>query len=342
MGKRCGTPNRFDLLRFRERWCDLPGAIALPPLVDTRHMNMAYSTSPSPSYSTSPSLSPSPQDAGLPVLPPARHVAHREHGGGGASGFASAYYTVGEKGRPALVLCHGLAANGLQFVADAHWFAERGFHVIVPDLRGHGRSTYPASLTDADFTLTRLAADLVDILDAEGIRTTHWVGNSLGGIMGLVLMRDHPGRLDHFVSFGTAFRLKTPVWGIRAFKAIYRLVGVRNLARLAGRMISPNPHTRAVVRAMALDMNIEVITHLLKALGNYDLRQAARNSGSPMLMIRGERDSSINRALKNDLPAMEKLDNFHSVLLEDAGHCANLDQPDEVRRIISEFLASRS
>ena len=274
----------------------------------------------------------------LPELPPARHVAH----GGESEGFVSAFFTLGNSSDIPLVLCHGLAANAMQFVRDAHWFARQGYFVIVPDLRGHGRSRFPDQLSDADFSLDRLATDLVVILDNEGIEKTHWVGNSLGGIMGLCLMRDHRDRLDRFVSFGTSYRLNVPGWAVSTAQRVYKLLGTRRLAGMAGRMVSPNPKTRAIARAMGLQTNIEVILHLLRSLSRYDLRQAAFEFDGPMLMIQGERDSSINKALKKDLPAMDALINFERVRLADAGHCANLDQPEQMRRIIGDFLVSSS
>ena len=98
-------------------------------------------------------------------------------------GIAIAYGEYGSPTGEAVVLCHGLCASGRQFEADARFFAGLGYRVLVPDLRAHGRSGKPDGLAAADFTIPRLAADMVAMLDDAGVATVNWVGNSLGGIV---------------------------------------------------------------------------------------------------------------------------------------------------------------
>ena len=88
-----------------------------------------------------------------------------------------------------VVLCHGLAAAGAQLSADAEYFAGRGYRVLVPDLRGHGRSGKPAAMRVEDFSIARMAADMVAMLDQAGVGPVHWVGNSLGGWVAFELER---------------------------------------------------------------------------------------------------------------------------------------------------------
>ncbi len=55
-------------------------------------------------------------------------------------GVRIAYDDLGPRAGVPVVLCHGLAAAGVQLAADAGYFAALGLRVLVPDLRGHGRS----------------------------------------------------------------------------------------------------------------------------------------------------------------------------------------------------------
>src|SRR3954471_8638500 len=90
-------------------------------------------------------------------------------------GIEIAYGDFGPAKAQAIVLCHGLCASGRQFGADAEYFSGLGYRVLVPDLRGHGRSGKPAGFAAADFTIPRLAADMVAMLDDAAVTDVHWV-----------------------------------------------------------------------------------------------------------------------------------------------------------------------
>ncbi len=266
----------------------------------------------------------------LPKLPPAKFIR--------IGAFTSAYFVLGpQDGRP-LLLCHGLAASSLQFVQDAHFYAEQGYRVIVPDLRGHGRSTCPDQRQDDDFSIKNLATDLIAILNREGVEAIDWVGNSLGGIVALYLMGSDRARLKKFVSFGTSYAISVPPFGVNAFRMMYKILGAKNLASMAAPLTCKRADAKAIIYAMAYHMDVDAVSRIAKHLGSYDLAHEALGFDGPMLMIQGQRDRAVNSALKPHLPAMDKLPNFTRLSLSEAGHCANLDQPEKMRELILGFL----
>ena len=140
-------------------------------------------------------------------------------------GISIAYGDYGPTHGPAVVLCHGLAASGRQFRSDADYFARRGYRVLVPDLRGHGASGAPPALVPEAFTLGRLAADMLAVLDHAGAATVDWVGNSHGGIVALELLARAGERLRSLTTFGTSYRLALPSFVAQIFPLIYGLFG---------------------------------------------------------------------------------------------------------------------
>ncbi len=252
--------------------------------------------------------------------------------------YRIAYSRFGDPSHTPLVICHGLGAEGAQFRADAEWFAARGFFVLVPDLRGHGRSVSPASRSDADFTLAELAGDLIAMLDAEKIATTHWVGNSLGGILGLELVETAPERVLSLVTFGTAQNLEVPAYLPILSEWVQILAGRRLTALVTARMTSSVPAARRLIRSILERIDRDAVMRVARNLRNYDLRQPARLFGKPMLMLRGSQDRNINAVLGPSLANMKDRDNFRLVDIEGAGHCANLDRPEAVRAEILAFL----
>lgn len=255
-----------------------------------------------------------------------------------AGDYDIAYFVSGpEDGRP-LLLCHGLAASGLQFVADAEFFGDKGFKVIVPDLRGHGNSTGPKRRADEDFAITRMAADLIAVLDAEEITETDWVGNSLGGILGLSLMDTDSQRLKSFICFGTAFALKVPETWVSAIRLIHDAIGGEMMAKAGAPMTTWQPEAQAVILQMLQTMDIDAVVRVARAVHDYDMIANALAYGGQMLMLKGENDRPVNFALRSTLSAMKDKANFRLLDVDGAGHVANLDQPEKVRTAILDFI----
>lgn len=77
---------------------------------------------------------------------------------------------------PPLVLLHGIGVDGRDWLPVVAALAAH-FHLYIPDLRGHGQSLTPPS----GYQLNDYADDLLALLDALGVATTHALGHSLGG-----------------------------------------------------------------------------------------------------------------------------------------------------------------
>ena len=103
------------------------------------------------------------------------------------------YYEVRGEGEP-LLLLHGGMGIGNDW---KHVFATdpEGYRVIVPDLRGHGRSTNPAHT----FTFRQCASDLLALLDHLGIARTKAIGMSMGAKALLHVATMQPDRVPAMV-----------------------------------------------------------------------------------------------------------------------------------------------
>lgn len=252
-------------------------------------------------------------------------------------GIEIAYGDFGPADGQAVVLCHGLCASGRQFAADAEYFSAQGFRVLVPDLRGHGRSGKPVGLAAEDFTIPRLASDMIAMLDDAEVEDVHWVGNSLGGIVALSMVELAASRFRSLATFGTSYRLSLPPGVPEIFPLIYRLLGRGIVSGATARVTTDNVCARALVKEMLADFDPYAGRAVAENVRRYDLIANAQAYPGPILMIRGGRDRAVNAALRGTLKAMDGRANFTRVDLKAAAHCANLDAPDAVRGTLLDF-----
>lgn len=106
------------------------------------------------------------------------------------------YYEEYGQGRP-LVLLHGFTGSSQVWKLFVPDFA-KSFHLIVPDLRGHGRSTNPTN----QFTHRQSARDIYALLDQLGIQQFKAMGISTGGMTLIHMATQQPERVEAMILIG--------------------------------------------------------------------------------------------------------------------------------------------
>lgn len=238
---------------------------------------------------------------------------------------------------PVVVLCHGLGAGGIQFDADARAFADAGYRVLVPDLRGHGASGRPDPGMAETYSIARMAQDLIEMFDAAGADRVHYVGNSLGGILALFLLGDHGRRFRTLATFGTALALDLPDFTSALIPLSYRLAGKRLAGKAAAWATTTNRAARPMIETLIGSLDPAVGAAIARAVSRYDFTANALGFAGPYLLMRGDADRQVNAALKASLPALAALDTFVLSEMAGAGHCANLDRPEAFRAVLLDF-----
>lgn len=111
------------------------------------------------------------------------------------AGQPALHYTIDDftdpwRNAPHLILQHGYGRSA-QFWTSWVPYLARFFKVVRPDLRGLGQSEAPADL-NAQINVEHYLADLIAIIGALGKGPVHYCGESLGGILGMVLAAEQP------------------------------------------------------------------------------------------------------------------------------------------------------
>jgi len=105
------------------------------------------------------------------------------------------YLDWGKTGAPPVVCVHGYTSSAQAFNALARRFHDR-YHVVAPDVRGHGESGWS---TSGAYQYSDQVGDLGAIVDKLGLSHFTLVGTSMGGIIAMAYAGAHPDRLRHLV-----------------------------------------------------------------------------------------------------------------------------------------------
>lgn len=111
--------------------------------------------------------------------------------------------------RGAVILCHGLAANGLAFDLPgrslARYLTEQGFECFIPDLRGARHSASPDAGWGLDDYLEQDLPAIIQLVREQALsKHIHWIGHSMGGLLMLMYGSEHPDTpIQRVVTLGT-------------------------------------------------------------------------------------------------------------------------------------------
>lgn len=128
-------------------------------------------------------------------------VEHEKHfsapnlGGMGTHRIAYLDWNRETPGIPVLCM-HGLTRNGHDFDYLAKALSP-GCRIIAPDMAGRGKSEWLGN--KLDYHYGTYLADTMALLDHLGIKTVHWVGTSMGGILGMMAAGMYPERVKSLV-----------------------------------------------------------------------------------------------------------------------------------------------
>ena len=126
-------------------------------------------------------------------------------------------YLEWKQGEEPLLLLHGLADNALVWSSLGDELAPQ-YHIVAPDMRGHGESSKP----EDDYTFASAIADLEALMDHLGWSSTHVVSHSWTGKLAAIWARKNPQRLRSMVLVDPIFIWKMPSLLRLTFPLLYR------------------------------------------------------------------------------------------------------------------------
>lgn len=246
---------------------------------------------------------------------------------------------------PAIVFLHGAGSNAATWWQQLPAFTQR-FTCLTLDIRCFGRSVAPL----AEFDLALFVDDVVATLDREDIEQAALVGQSLGGMVGLRVALQHPGRISAFVACDSSLAVDHPllVQSVRrrfetapATSIEQRSLGrwflqrEPALAELYAQINHFNPSAHSIPsedwRLAMLRLNEP--QHLLAC-------EALQCLVCPALFLVGEEDPIVPAQAMKDLSDYVRTAEIR--VIEHAAHSAYFEQPAAFNECVLDFLSRRA
>jgi len=246
-------------------------------------------------------------------------------------------YSVEGQG-PWLVLSHSLACNQSMWDEQAQLLKSR-YRVLRFDTRGHGGSDAPAGA----YTLEMLSEDLRGLLDALSVEHAHFLGLSMGGMIGMTFALKYPKRLRTLILCDTSSRIPPeagPIWEGRiktaAEQGMEPLVEPTLQRWFTEPFYNSNKEMMRRVAQMIRTTSPAGYIGCCKAIPSINVTDRLASLTLPVQVVVGEQDVgtpvAMSRAIQDAIPGSE------IVVIPSASHLSNLEQPAAFNKAVVEFL----
>jgi 3-oxoadipate enol-lactonase len=256
------------------------------------------------------------------------------------NGIAVHYELDGPANAPVVTMSHSLATDLSMWDPTVPALSDR-FRVLRYDTRGHGTTDAPSGA----YRLEQLADDAQALLETLGIARTHWVGLSMGGMIGQTFALRAPQLLASLALCDTASRIPDDAratWDDRI--RIAETQGMEPLVEptLARWFTAPfRAHRKDVVdrvAAMIRSTPTAGYSGCCHAIKRLDLTERLRAIQMPTFIIVGADDPGTPVAASEAMH--ERIAGSTLDILASAAHLSNMEQPEAFNRALVRFLSS--
>lgn len=247
------------------------------------------------------------------------------------------HVAAGSQTGDVIVLSGSLGSDVRMWEPQLAPLIEAGYRVIRYDHRGHGASPVP----EGAYTLDDLAADALALVDQLGVDRVHWVGLSLGGMVGQWLGVHRPDRIASLSLLCTSAQLgPAAMWAERA-----RLVRERGTGAVASvvveRWFTPewraaHPDGARFYEEMVAATAAEGYASCCAAIEHLDLLGALPRIDAPTLVVSGADDPATppehGQRIASAVPGARQ------EIVDRAAHLGSAEQPDRFTELIISHL----
>jgi len=256
------------------------------------------------------------------------------------NGIETYYEIHGKEGAPWLTFSHSLACSVRMWDDQIEAFKGR-YRILAYDTRGHGDSMAPAGA----YTLEQLGDDLNALLKHLSIDSTHFVGLSMGGMIGQTFALKYPGVFRSLTLADTTSRYPADAAGTWTDRI--RTVETRGMQPLVQPTLerwftegfrNSRPEVVQRIATLIADTPVAGYAGCSHAIPKIDLTARLKEIKCPILVICGDKDAGTPPAMAREIH--DNAPGSKLVLIPDAAHLSNMEKPAEFNRALESFLSS--
>jgi len=257
------------------------------------------------------------------------------------NGIETYYEIHGKAGAPWVAFSHSLACSTRMWEGQVAALQDR-FCILLYDTRGHGRSAAPAG----PYTLEGLADDLRGLLAHLDIHKLHFVGLSMGGMIGQTFALKYPGIFTTLTLADTTSRY--PADAAATWAARIKTAEAQGMLPLVQPTLERwftegfrkrAPETVGAIGAGIASTPVAGYVGCSSAIPKINVTARLREIACPILVLCGDQDPGTPPDMAREIHA--NAPGSKLVLIPDAAHLSNVEQPEAFNRALEDFLTKR-
>ena len=250
-------------------------------------------------------------------------------------GYSIYYQVYGDENNDCIVFLHPAFLDNTCYYHQVDVFS-KDYYVITIDLIGHGLS----QVENSKHQLDESAKHVAEILNIENKKKAHFIGVSLGSLIIQHVAYVYPNLVNSLVVVGgySIHRDNKEIMKAQnkeTFKMLFMILfAFKKFKRYVANVTVISAIEREIVYE-SLDKFTRKSLRVLQGIGKIFIPQS-KTSDIPILLVCGEYDLDVEK---------RSIENWHSIepksqlfFISNAGHCANMDNPEEFNKILLEFL----
>jgi 3-oxoadipate enol-lactonase len=252
------------------------------------------------------------------------------------NGVELAYRLDGAADGRVVMMSNSLMCDHTMWDINVPVFTDR-YRTLRYDTRGHGSS----GTTPGPYSIAMLADDAVRLLDALGIRQVHFIGLSMGGMIGQQIGARYPERIYSLSLCDTASEMPPrSMWeerlSIASRQGTAGLLDATIQRWFTGPYIARKPESIEKVRRMILSTGIEGFAACASAVRDMAQTTMLLKVKAPTIVLVGRQDPGCTVEQSTVIHRM--IDGSQMIVLEDAAHLSNIEQSHAFNSTLRSFI----
>lgn len=252
------------------------------------------------------------------------------------------FYVKEGEGKEVILFSHGLLWSHKMFEAQIKYLS-KFYTVFAYDHRGQGQS----EVTEGPYDMDLLTMDALEFIEKAIGQSVHFAGLSMGGFVGMRLAARYPDKIKSLILLETSANTE-PVENLPKYKFLNGVVKwfgvIPTVANSVMKIMFAqswieNPRNKAAYKSWVkeLQSNKKTITRSVEAvIYRKGVEDEIRNIKCPTMVVVGDEDVATKPEKAKFIQMSIPNADLH--IVPGAGHSSSIEKPDEVNRLIKEWI----